>query len=172
MQDSRCSVPTVIYHGFYVNDWRRWHSSPGIGIAVSQDVNALLMSYVQDADGVEACGLLVGRTSLDGCALVDYASAPGPLDVRSKFACERLDPCHQSFLTDKHNQSKMNNYMGDWHTHPENYPAPSGIDVTGWIKQDMDIESQFLNEPVHLRYIHLIVGRVSVGVYEVKLPRS
>ncbi len=57
-------------------------------------------------------------------------------------------------------------YMGEWHTHPEDHPTPSGIDLRNWL--DITVPRP---EPM----VFLILGRrsdwlgVSVGV-EVKVP--
>lgn len=79
-----------------------------------------------------------------------YATVPMPLDKSSRISFERLDPGHQLAVTKawKESQGRID-YLGDWHTHPQLNPSPSGIDYTEWAKL-----GSTLNKPL----LFLIVG--------------
>lgn len=62
-------------------------------------------------------------------------TTPQPKDLRSRFRFHRTDPYHQKTATTNWKSSNMEmDYLGDWHTHPEINPSPSGIDLSEWKK--------------------------------------
>lgn len=123
---------------------------PGLYILVKSSVLDLICAYRQDSRKKhEAGGTLMGYRS-DQHLHVLYATAPMPLDKRSRISFERLDPGHQLAVTKawKESQGRVD-YLGDWHTHPQLNPSPSGIDYTEWAKL-----GSTLNKPL----LFLIVG--------------
>ena len=48
--------------------------------------------------------------------------------------------------------------MGEWHTHPEDYPNYSFKDKKNWIKIGGKLNKD--------KFIHIIVGNKSIGVWE------
>lgn len=74
----------------------------------------------------EAGGQLFGKV-IGKRWVVMEATRPGKGDRRSRF----------SFLPDRNREQREINemfdrglvYLGDWHTHPEEYPSPSGRDL-------------------------------------------
>ena len=52
------------------------------------------------------------------------------------------------------------NYLGEWHTHPEDVPSPSSHDRRDWLRtlDTAQFEQSFL--------FFIIVGRTSIGVWE------
>lgn len=66
---------------------------------------------------------------------VTMASAPQPSDARSRYSFWRSKSAHQDIALRKWRASKQTmDYLGEWHTHPEAHPMPSGKDYSEWAK--------------------------------------
>jgi len=80
----------------------------------------------------EAGGILVG--SYRGPHIeVTECSAPLPRDQRSRTLFERRDPGHHELAMRRWRDSeRTSTFVGEWHTHPESLPTPSGIDINTW----------------------------------------
>lgn len=123
---------------------------PGLYILIENDVLDVICSYRQDSTKKhEAGGTLMGYRSGQHLHVL-HATVPMPLDRSSRISFERLDPGHQLAVTKawKESQGRVD-YLGDWHTHPQLNPSPSGIDYKEWAKL-----GSTLNKPL----IFLIVG--------------
>lgn len=100
----------------------------------------------------ESAGVLIGERR--GAHLVIWdLSEPGKGDVQSRCSVNRKGGHHQ----DKVNSAFLESggtlqYVGEWHTHPEDTPSPSTKDRTSWLEK---IDS---TSPMIL----LIVGRKSL----------
>lgn len=123
---------------------------PGLYILVESSVLDVICAYRQDSiKKHEAGGTLMGYRSGQHLHVL-YATVPMPLDKRSRISFERLDPGHQRAVTKAWKESRGRvDYLGDWHTHPQLNPSPSGIDYTEWAKLGSN-----LNKPL----LFLIVG--------------
>lgn len=101
----------------------------------------------------EAAGVLIGERR--GPHLVVYEiSEPGPGDIRRRCFVDRRGAHHQSNITEAFERSSgALQYLGEWHTHPEDYPSPSTTDQNSWKRH---LASN--NEPVIL----LIIGRKKI----------
>ncbi|HIF5682057.1 TPA: Mov34/MPN/PAD-1 family protein [Vibrio parahaemolyticus] len=80
----------------------------------------------------EAGGILIGEYRGNDLRIVSV-TLPGEKDFRSRYRFGRRSPHHQarayeSWLRSKHTQS----HIGDWHTHPQDYPSPSALDYKEW----------------------------------------
>ena len=54
-------------------------------------------------------------------------------DKRFKFLFERLPLGHEAVALYRWKISQGTvRYLGEWHTHPEDYPRPSGLDRSEW----------------------------------------
>jgi integrative and conjugative element protein (TIGR02256 family) len=83
----------------------------------------------------EAGGLLIGY--LRGNHFdVRYITTPQPKDKRTWNTFERIDLKHIEILKKLKNISKGELcYIGEWHTHPEDFPLPSeAVDINEWQK--------------------------------------
>ncbi|WP_136620903.1 MULTISPECIES: Mov34/MPN/PAD-1 family protein [Mesorhizobium] len=80
----------------------------------------------------EAGGILIGsyrgsHVEVVGCTV------PMPLDLRSRYCFDRRDPGHQAAaLKAWHASGRTETFVGEWHTHPEPHPTPSGRDRQTW----------------------------------------
>ncbi|MEX6104394.1 Mov34/MPN/PAD-1 family protein [Enterobacter hormaechei] len=60
-------------------------------------------------------------------------SEPGAGDIRSRLRIERKSKHHQQKVDDLFQQSDgFLVYLGEWHTHPEDFPQPSSTDLRSW----------------------------------------
>ncbi|MBM3111657.1 Mov34/MPN/PAD-1 family protein [Pseudomonas sp. W15-Feb18] len=58
---------------------------------------------------------------------------PAPKDQRLKYLIERLLHGHRRIAEKRWKDSnRLIRCLGEWHTHPEDFPAPSGLDINEW----------------------------------------
>lgn len=82
----------------------------------------------------EAGGLLLGTVHGSNIA-VSEATAPTRWDKRFRFFFERLPFGHASLARSRWKASGGSvRYVGEWHTHPQDYPKPSSLDRSEWNK--------------------------------------
>ncbi len=120
--------------------------------------------YIQARDvDPEAGGLLLG--SVHGThMLIEQATAPTALDNRFRYLFERMPFGHDTIALSRWTMSKGTiRYLGEWHTHPEDHPNPSGLDRSEWNR----LSAKRLDKRPMLA---VIVGRKSLHVELV--PRS
>lgn len=99
---------------------------------------AVMRSHAQHADdALEAGGVLIGRLIVgSGAFVVDNVSSPMPEDVRSRHGITRTAAPHQRELDAAWEASGgTQNYLGEWHTHPEPDPVQSTVDLADWKKR-------------------------------------
>jgi integrative and conjugative element protein (TIGR02256 family) len=119
--------------------------------------------YIQTKpDMDEAGGVLLGRFITHSKNIViDKVSVPMFGDKRTRTTFKRLSPMHQLFIDKEWQESKGTcNYLGEWHTHPEQDPWPSGVDTRDWkrkLKTDI-FSSRFL--------YFVIAGTKQVRIWE------
>lgn len=116
----------------------------------------------------ESGGILLGFRRGPHLHIVE-ATLPTSSDQRSRFGFKRHAKAHQAAAMRRWKESdETMGYMGEWHTHPEDHPSPSGTDLRNWL--DITVPRP---EPM----VFLILGRrcdwlgVSLGV-EVKVPEA
>lgn len=102
-------------------------------IMIEKDVVAKLLSYRQlDEMSLEAAGVLVGERRGQHL-VINSISEPSIFDSRSRFAVNRNCSSHQEHVSSEHLRSAgVRQYLGEWHTHPEDYPVPSWRDKLSW----------------------------------------
>lgn len=92
----------------------------------SSDVQKTFHYFRQiDPQQTEAGGQLFGSL-LGDTVKVTLATYPHPTDTRSRTSIERTQIVEQNEINEAF-KSGMH-YFGDWHTHPQARPLPSGID--------------------------------------------
>lgn len=103
----------------------------------------------------EAGGILLGRImDPSDDIIVDSVTVPDKDDKRRFFSFWRARDPHQKRVNEAWKDSDgTSNYLGEWHSHPEDHPSPSGHDVTNWkrIVREAKYEQDAL--------IFVIVGR-------------
>lgn len=99
----------------------------------------------------EAGGHLFARVE-DNLIEIVHASGPELKDLRSTLLFAFRKKAAQRIIDARF--AKGEHYVGDWHTHPEDIPSPSGIDQT-------TMASRFKRSDHGLRsMIFCIVGRI------------
>lgn len=110
----------------------------------------------------EAGGILIGREEKHtGNWFIEYATEPYSKDKRKRYHFNRKDEQHIMFykrLHEKHSQIYA--YVGEWHTHPQDYPNYSSIDIKGWRNIARTIND------INKTYFHIIIGRKGIGIWE------
>ena len=116
----------------------------------------------------EAGGVLLGRLiEGTGEVVIDEVTGPTRRDRRWRFGFFRARSGAQRRIRTAWVESQQTrNYLGEWHTHPEDHPAPSNVDLTNWAR--IVAESRYEQESL----IFLIVGRKSVGAWELQKGRD
>ncbi len=81
-------------------------------------------------DGDEKAGVLVGSEFGDNAYRINKASYPCMCnDSSSRCGCIRDAKLANDFIQQEYELSnKTRFYLGEWHTHPEDFPAPSIVD--------------------------------------------
>ncbi|EEW1813167.1 hypothetical protein D9H74_25210, partial [Escherichia coli] len=102
-------------------------------------------------------GLLLG--SIHGNhMLIEQATFPTEWDKRSRNLFERMPFGHDAIALSRWTASKGTiRYLGEWHTHPEDHPHPSGLDRSEWNNLS---ENRLDKRPM----LAVIVGRKSLYV--------
>jgi integrative and conjugative element protein (TIGR02256 family) len=112
-------------------------------IKLTSSVIEVLQQHKQvNNDSFESGGVLLGRfIKVSKNIVVDKITTPMKGDKQTRFSFKRLSPLHQEIITVEWNKSNGTcNYLGEWHTHPEDYPTPSGVDIRDWkrkLKKDV-----------------------------------
>ena len=66
---------------------------------------------------------------------ITACTTPMPLDKCTRTRFDRQDPDHVATINTFHKVTMgYGTYLGEWHTHPEATPTPSGIDRREWLK--------------------------------------
>lgn len=132
-------------------------------IKLSDNAITIMHQYRQDDEKLnESGGVLLGRFIRESKdIIIDEVTTPMHGDKQTRYTFKRLSPLHQVIINERWIKcSGTCNYLGEWHTHPEDDPEPSGVDIKDWkrkLKKD-----QFSS-----RYLYfIIVGIKKVNVWE------
>lgn len=82
----------------------------------------------------ESGGILIGilRSQLRHFVITDFTT-PYQADICNRFAFIRYARGHQEEMDTLWEESeRTKTYMGEWHTHAQDNPSPSCIDVRNW----------------------------------------
>jgi integrative and conjugative element protein (TIGR02256 family) len=145
----------------------------GALLEISDDAIQVLIRFQQlRHNQTEAGGMLLGRL-IDGTEdmVVDEATIPAPSDKRKRFSFFRgKDNAQRQVVAAWVKSCHTRNYLGEWHSHPEDHPSPSGVDISNW--QKIVAKSLFEQDTL----VFLIVGRISVRAWELgkneRTPRA
>ncbi len=148
-------------------DGKRLFDRPVGGVvSITHETMSLMWSHAQtDRQAPEAGGVLLGRLITDAeDVIVDHATPPSPVDraTRVRFFRSRR-PANAAIRTYWEQSSATCNYLGEWHTHPEDRPTPSCIDLRNWqrVLTKSTFEQDFL--------LFIIVGRVELRLWELRV---
>ncbi|PLT29290.1 Mov34/MPN/PAD-1 family protein [Peribacillus deserti] len=131
-------------------------------IKISDNVLSKFQQYYQTEKGdSEAGGVLMGRfIRFSHDVVVDHITTPMNRDIRKRCFFKKNRDDHQKVIQAIWEESKGTcNYLGEWHTHPERHPTPSGHDIKEWkrVLRNTKCDSNEL--------FFVIVGTESIGVW-------
>ena len=118
-----------------VSDCLTFARSNGGRFQINPGALTAMLRYTQDApEKTEAGGVLLGRHILEtNDIIVDRITEPMLGDRRSRFRFFRARRRHQDVIDQVWRESNGTcTYLGEWHTHPEATPTPSGRDYRTW----------------------------------------
>lgn len=134
----------------------------GIKLILTDTVLNIFDSFTQNTiNKNESGGILLGQIDEKTVYMV-RATTPNKFDKASRYNFVR-DKTAAQILADFEymNSSKQTIYFGEWHTHPEDYPSPSGQDIK-MIKGQYKLGKNF--PPFIFLIIQGIKG-IYVGIY-------
>lgn len=111
----------------------------------------------------EAGGILLGRLILTSDdVILDRATTPTSADRRGRHFFHRGRGSAQRKVDDAWRQSRgTENYLGEWHTHPEDDPVPSAVDRANWVKIAREAQREYGS------LFFIIVGITHLRAWEV-----
>lgn len=140
----------------YVDSWRA--AENGWVLLLQASVLEVFRKHAQlDASAPESGGLLLGHVRDPHLEILE-ATEPTFWDRRLKYFFERSWRGHRTVAERRWRESEgLIRYVGEWHTHPEDYPVPSYVDRTEWLELARKRKDK---RPV----LALIVGRKALHV--------
>ncbi|MEN4753323.1 Mov34/MPN/PAD-1 family protein [Pseudomonas sp. Ps21-P2] len=101
-------------------------------VYLSQNVLEIFERHVQSDEGTEAGGILLGHVRGKHLEVLE-ASEPTRQDRRLRYFFERMIHGHKSLADRRWQETNgLVRYIGEWHTHPQEVPSPSHIDLDEW----------------------------------------
>jgi integrative and conjugative element protein (TIGR02256 family) len=138
-------------------------------VAFSDQAISVFGQYVQRrARDREAGGVLLGRRVIQSNdVVIDEATEPAPDDSRARFRFfRRAEPAQKAVDRVWANSDGTVNYLGEWHSHPEDVPTPSGLDLSSW--RETLVQARFEQDFL----LFVIVGRTATKVWELSSDGS
>lgn len=101
-------------------------------LSLSDAVLAVFEQHVQGDADFESGGILIGSVHGPNI-IVSEATTPTRWDRRFRCLFERMPFGHRLIARTrwKASQGKAR-YLGEWHTHPQDFPRPSSVDRAEW----------------------------------------
>lgn len=126
-------------------------------VIIEEEVLDLFQKHKQDNDTKPESGGLLFAQYDKNITIISKATVPHASDTRKRFFFASKNKILRKEIK-KYFKSGFH-YIGDWHTHPEEYPLPSTIDVS-------TIRSKF-QESIHTltHFLMIIVGNKSESLF-------
>ena len=134
-----------------------------IKIKVCDEPLNIMKKYIQyNKNDCEAGGIIVGRENLNNeNRILEYVTEPMKKDKRTPSRFYRRDNGHVKYFDSLHSGNhKIYVYYGEWHTHSEDIPKYSIVDLKNWKKIGGEISNS-------VQY-HIIVGRKRVAIWKME----
>lgn len=127
-------------------------------VLIQDPVIEVFSRYAQvSANAPESGGILLGYVRTPHLEILE-ASEPTSWDKRLRFFFDRGSRGHHEVAETRSRESEgLIRYIGEWHTHPEDYPTPSYVDRKGWVKLAQKRKDQ---RPL----LAIVVGRKALHV--------
>ncbi|MHC4401374.1 MAG: ThiF family adenylyltransferase [Planctomycetota bacterium] len=130
--DARFEKPLVTVCGSLPqhNDCPACQEPDVVGVVLSEAVREAIVAEVESSLLVETGGILLGFIDQDRKAVVVRATGPGPNAKKSATVLERDVEFVQAELERAAKEfGRRGLYIGEWHSHLESEPEPSGRDI-------------------------------------------
>lgn len=123
----------------------------------------IMKKYIQNhKDDCEAGGIIIGRENLGNENLIlEYITEPMKMDRRMPTRFYRQDCNHIKVIEQLHyDNNNIYAYYGEWHTHFEDIPHYSPMDLNNWKKISK-------NNPNKIQF-YIIVGMKKIVIWKMK----
>lgn len=130
---------------------------------IGPEARTTMLGFLQHGPRMfEAGGVLIGRHLIGSeDIIVDQVTTPLRGDKRSRFSFYRAHKCHQHAVDRAWKASGgVYTYLGEWHTHAEPVPTPSGLDERERIRI---LETARCSHPIFF----VVLGTESARIWEV-----
>lgn len=148
----------------YKGDELIFTSEDGAKFKVGKAPLQTMLSFRQMERGShESGGVLLGRY-IKGSSdvVIDFVTTPKEKDSSTEVFFFKNKDGHQTVIDEKWEESKGTcNYLGEWHTHPQDHPTPSSTDIKTWLRLVKETQFEF----GELYFV--IIGRKSACAYKV-----
>lgn len=131
-------------------------------IFISKNVMDIFKLFEQQTEcSTEACGILMCSIEKDSNSVyINYATTPHSNDIRKYSYFFLKDEKHQRELNLIHKKSDGTVFLcGTWHTHPEDKPVPSKLDIDEWKRFAQG------NHGLIENFYFIIVGKKDIVLY-------
>jgi integrative and conjugative element protein (TIGR02256 family) len=117
----------------FVSDWAAPHGRVLVNFA--EPVLRVFERHIQHkVSDCEAGGLLLGTVHGSNILLTE-ATVPTAWDRQLRYLFERMPFGHRGIAKRRWRASAGTvRYLGEWHTHPQDYPLPSRLDQSEWME--------------------------------------
>lgn len=136
-------------------------NSNNIEIKICSSVFQVMRKYIQLGTGsLEAGGILIGKENIsDDNIIIRYITEPYASDKRRYNRFIRKDKKHIYIFNEVFNSSnEIYCYIGEWHTHNEDLPDYSRLDLKNWRKIMKE-------SPGNIEHFHIIVGCKAIRIW-------
>lgn len=108
-----------------------------IMVRIPRELIVAMASFIQDDnEKPESGGILIGYYQEKGSYIITDFTQPEVGDKQSRYEFVRSKKNAQNVLHALFKESEGKKiYLGEWHTHPEDNPRPSGTDITSIINR-------------------------------------
>lgn len=130
------------------------YSDVNINVIFDKGALNVFSHFKQTGNKHEKGGILLGQCLENNKILVTKATTPTLFDKSHRYSFHRDKKSAQLFINYEFlNSLGKTIYIGEWHTHPEDYPAPSSTDIKM-------IKNQFKKNLINENFLLMaIVGR-------------
>lgn len=149
-----------------MNNYKLKYKGRGIIIYVNDEVIDIWEKHKQlTPERHESFGVLIGTCSCDMKEFwIESVTTPRQNDTSSRYGFYLKDKYHQEKVnTHFVNSMRQEIYLGTWHTHPEEHPNPSNVDITDWkkcIKRNKDRTMLFFIIGISEIRVYVHTGKV------------
>jgi integrative and conjugative element protein (TIGR02256 family) len=111
------------------NPLAEYRLSDGMTLRFSESACNALRKFRQTGRRNEAGGILLGRILANDEIVIEKVTRPGALDRAGRYFFDRArGPAQRTVEREWKKSNGEIIYLGEWHSHPEDFPTPSSRD--------------------------------------------